>query len=295
MLVGIAISDIKAQSDTVLISKHLHTLVSTESPRRFDKLTQLNQTADYIFNVFNDYSEDVSFQSYQVGEREYKNVIASFGPLEAPRIIIGAHYDVCGTQPGADDNASGVTGLLELSRLLDQVKLDYRIDLVAYTLEEPPYFRTENMGSFRHAKKLYDEGVIVKGMIVLEMIGYFDEKKASQDYPFAPLKLFYGSRGDFITVVKKFGSGQFARSFNRKFKHKSIVAAKTFTGPKALPGIDFSDHLNYWKFNYSALMITDTAFYRNKNYHESTDTIDSLDLAKMALVIDAVFNTIISI
>ena len=96
-------------------------------------------------------------------------------------------------------------------------------------------------------------------------------------------------------MVKKFGSGQFARSFNRKFKHKSIVAAKTFTGPKALPGIDFSDHLNYWKFNYSALMITDTAFYRNKNYHESTDTIDSLDLAKMALVIDAVFNTIISI
>ena len=101
---------------------------------------------------------------------------------------------------GADDNASGVTGLLELSRLLDQVKLDYRIDLVAYTLEEPPYFRTENMGSFRHAKKLYDEGVIVKGMIVLEMIGYFDEKKASQDYPFAPLKtilrkswrLYYG-------------------------------------------------------------------------------------------------------
>jgi len=215
------------------------------------------------------------------------------GPPDAERIIIGAHYDVCGNQPGADDNASGITGLLELSRLLKNTDLKYRIDIVAYSLEEPPFFKTENMGSYHHAKYLNDNEVPVKGMICLEMIGYFDDMKKSQDYPIGLLKLFYGSKGDYITVIRKFGAGSFARKFKKYMKKQKLIKTKSLKAPASLPGIDFSDHLNYWKFGYSALMITYTAFYRNPNYHQKTDTIDTLDIERLSLVIESVYRSIL--
>ena len=121
------------------------------------------------------------------------------------------------------------------------------------------------------------------------MIGYFKDEKKSQSYPVGLLSLFYGSRGNYITLVKKFGAGSFARKFCRKYKSTNAIRTKKFTAPPSLPGIDFSDHQNYWKFGYSALMITDTAFFRNKNYHEATDTMETLDFGRMAKVIDGVF------
>ncbi|MGM9478622.1 M28 family peptidase [Pedobacter sp. GSP4] len=222
----------------------------------------------------------------------FKNVICSFGTANSKRIIIGAHYDTCGNQEGADDNASGVSGLLELARLFKGQILKHRVDLVAYTLEEPPYFRTENMGSYIHAKSLETAKIDVYGMISLEMIGYFKDEKKSQSYPLGILSWFYGNKGNYITLVKKFGSGNFAKHFTKSFKQSQAIRTKTFVGPPSLPGIDFSDHLNYWKFGYSALMITDTSFFRNKNYHQVTDTMETLDLNRMAKVIDGVFYSI---
>jgi hypothetical protein len=129
-------------------------------------------------------------------------------------------------------------------------------------------------------------------MISLEMIGYYDEAKGSQHYPLGFLKLFYGSKGDFITLVNKFGPGKFARKFTRRYKKLEMIKSKQFKGPKRLTGIDFSDHLNYWKFGYSALMITDTAFYRNFHYHQTTDTIYLLDFDRMKAVIDSVLSSL---
>ena len=108
----------------------------------------------------------------------YRNIIASFGPPEAARIIIGAHYDVCGDQPGADDNASAVAGLLETARLLHQhpAPLSHRVEFVAYPNEEPPYFATEYMGSAVHAKSLHAAGVPVRAMLCYEMIGLFQQR-----------------------------------------------------------------------------------------------------------------------
>jgi Zn-dependent M28 family amino/carboxypeptidase len=253
----------------------------------------LDQVASYIFDQFKPYADSVYYQDYTFNGTRYRNVIASFGINQSETIVVGAHYDVCGQQAGADDNASGVAGLLELAVMLSKQAPNERIDLVAYTLEEPPYFRTENMGSYQHAKMLSDEDRKVKGMISIEMIGYFREEKGSQDYPIRMLKLIYGSKGDYITLVNKFGKGKFARKYTRNFKSLNIIKTKKFTGPAALPGVDFSDHLNYWKFGYSALMITDTAFYRNKNYHQSTDTIGTLDIKSMAKVIDSIYRTLI--
>jgi hypothetical protein len=283
---------IYAQVDSTKVKQHLYTIIKDFPNRNFQNLNSLDGCAQYIYDNFKQFGYDTHFQNFVVDRKEYKNVITSFGPANAPRIIVGAHYDVCGYQDGADDNASGLVGLLELSRLFKTDSLLYRIDLVAYSLEEPPYFRTENMGSYIHAQSLFDSETEVFGMICLEMIGYFNDAKKSQEYPLKILKLFYGGKGDYITLVRKFGPGKMAKKFKRKFKKQKLIKTKKFTAPGSLPGIDFSDHLNYWNFKYSAVMITNTGFYRNKNYHEKTDVIETLDIQRMCAVIQQVYQTI---
>lgn len=287
---------VKAQlADSLSISKHLNYIIQNYPNRNFQNLKSLNGCADYIHNEFQKYSDSVSFQEFKVDDGVYKNVIASFGPMNAERIIVGAHYDVCGFQDGADDNASGVVGLLEIARMIKNKDFSKRIDLVAYSLEEPPFFRSEKMGSYIHAKSLKDNHIEVYGMICLEMIGYFSEEKKSQNYPLRILNMFYGGKGDYITLVKKFGPGKMAKRFKRKFNKKELIKTKNFTAPSGLTGIDFSDHLNYWLFDYSAVMVTNTGFYRNPNYHEKTDKIETLDLVRMAHVINQVKMAIVSI
>lgn len=278
-----------ATTDTTSIKLHLQKITKTTAYRNHQNVAQLNVIADYIKSHFLTYSDSVHFQEYEVDGQVYKNVICSFGTENAQRIIVGAHYDVCGNQEGADDNASGVVALLELASQLKGQTLNKRIDLVAYTLEEPPYFRTVYMGSAVHAKYLSDHKIDVFGMLSIEMIGYFKDEKKTQNYPLGILSWFYGNKGNYITLVNKFNKGRFAKQFGRYFKKTKTINTKKFTGPKKLPGIDFSDHLNYWNYGYSALMITDTSFYRNKNYHQKTDTLETLDVGRMAKVIDGIY------
>jgi len=276
--------------DSVL--KHLQVLTETEGFRTEKDTATLNKAADCIQTEFEKYAEEVNTQDFTIAHKGYKNVIASFGIEHSKRLTIGAHYDVCGNQPGADDNASGIAGLLELARLLQNEKPNLRIDLVAYTLEEPPFFNSKNMGSYKHAEYLKENNIEVEGMICLEMIGYFDSAKKSQSYPVGLLSLFYGSKADYITLVSTFGNGKFSRKYIRKFKKTSRIRDKKFKAPKWVEGIDFSDHKNYWEMGYSAIMITDTSFYRNFNYHLKSDTIETLDIPKMCLVIESVFNSL---
>lgn len=282
-------------SDTTRLKKDLTAIINTELPRNYQNLTSLNYVADYIKKEFEQISDSVSEQKFKVEDSVYKNIICSINTDKKERIIIGAHYDVCGDQDGADDNGSGVVGLLELARLLKDKNLPYRIDFVAYTLEEPPYYATTNMGSFTHAKYLHDNNISVKGMISLEMIGYFSDQENSQDYPIGFLKWIYGSKGDFITVVQNFNNGDFGTSFKSNMLKANSIRTIAFQAPTILPGIDFSDHRNYWKFNYSAVMVTNSAFYRNHNYHESTDKMNSIDFKRLGLVVDQVYKSIIEL
>lgn len=271
------------------IEENLDSILNTYKPRNSENIDELNKVADFIINKFKLVSDSVSEQKFIVNNNEYKNIICSINTDKTERIIIGAHYDVCGEQDGADDNASGVAGMLELARLLKDQKLDYRIDFVAYTLEEPPYYATENMGSFVHAKSLFDNKIKVKGMVSLEMIGYFSDEPNSQNYPIPILSSIFGNKGDFITIVQKFGAGDFAKTISKEMLSNPSIKTIVFQAPKALPGIDFSDHRNYWHFGYSAIMITNTAFYRNKNYHQASDTKEKIDFNKTSLVINQLF------
>ncbi len=282
------------ESDTNLIREHLRIITKRDKYRHFENPDELDSVAAYIFRDFSKYADTVYYQPFKINGVTYRNVIASFGTEHKKRSIVGAHYDVCGNQEGADDNASGTVGLLELGRLLQHKKLENRIDLVAYTLEEPPFFRTDYMGSAVHAKSIEGIKDQILGMVSLEMIAYFKDTKKSQDYPIGILKLVYGGKGNYITLVRKSTAGHFVKQFIKKFKAERIIKAKKFSAPTSLPGIDFSDHLNYWKIGIDALMITDTAFYRNKNYHKTTDTLETLDIDRMAKVIDATFQVLIA-
>lgn len=287
-------STISINQDRLL--KDVKFLTELVPSRNSANLNSLDSAANYIKNEFILHSDRVELQKYRIDNKEYKNVIVSFGPENGERIIVGAHYDVCETQPGADDNASGVAGLLELARFLElnNEKLKCRIDLVAYTLEEPPFFRTELMGSAVHAKMLYDKHIKVKAMISLEMIGYFSDEAHSQKYPIGLLKLFYPTKGNYIAVVGKFGQGGLVRSFKRNMRRGSSIDVRSINAPAFIPGIDFSDHLNYWKYGYEAIMITDTSFYRNANYHERSDSLLTLDFVRMAEVVRGVCYTLLN-
>ena len=256
----------------------------------------LENAASYIESELRKANANPDQQTWQAGGQLYKNIIASYQPEKQNRLIIGAHYDVCGDQPGADDNASAVAGLLELARLLFENKpaVDYRIDFVAYCLEGPPYFGTTDMGSYVHALSVYEEGTNVLGMISLEMIGYFSDAPGSQPFPSPELAKQYPDTANFIIVV---GIEKFA-SFNNKIhqlmKQDAAIDVQVIHFPTGESLAGLSDQRNYWKFGYPALMVNDTAFIRNPNYHTQQDTIDTLDFPKMKAVVDAVYNALVN-
>jgi Zn-dependent M28 family amino/carboxypeptidase len=206
--------------------------------------------------------------------------------------VVGAHYDACGETPGADDNASGVAALIELGYLLGSNPPSREIELVAYVLEEPPFFRTPMMGSAVHAASIATEKETIVGVIVLETVGYFSEARGSQSYPSLLLKLIYPSRGNFIAVIGRWDQGQWVKRVKIGMKGATDLPVYSIRAPSVVPGIDFSDHLNYWPLGFNALMITDTAFYRNKAYHEKGDTADRLDYERMCKVVVAVFEAL---
>lgn len=267
-------------------------IVSDYFPRDAARVHNLNSCARYIRKEFSAHSPRTDYQVITIDQKEYKNVIASFGPEDGPRIIVGAHYDTAGEQPGADDNASGVAALLALAEKLSNLPLKHRVDLVAYTLEEPPYYRTANMGSARHVSLLKESNVDVKLMIALEMLGYYSEEPGSQDYPVGLLKLFYPTTGNYIAIVGQLGDGKTVRSAKELMRAASDVPVYSINAPRLIPGIDFSDHMNFWDEGYPAIMITDTAFYRNRAYHTVADLPQRLDYQKMASVLQGVFNII---
>jgi hypothetical protein len=271
-------------------------LSSLTPARSYKNIGSLNRAADFILSELQRYGYSPFEQKYKAGGIEYRNIIASYGPENGPRFIVGAHYDVAGEKPGADDNASGVASLLALADLFKKYSpvIGCRIDFVAYTLEEPPFFMTKEMGSYVHAKFLRDSKVKVKGMISLEMIGFYSDALNSQIYPLPFMKLFYPSKGNFIGVVGNFASSGLVR-YVRDRMRAADIDVESLKAPSCLIGVDFSDHRNYWKFGYPAVMITDTAFYRNPNYHSASDTIDTLNFDRMKEVVKGLYWALISL
>lgn len=234
----------------------------------------------------------VTYQPFTADKRTFVNVSAVFPGKSAKRVIVGAHYDTCGDTPGADDNASGVAGLLALGRMLKGITPYYTIELMAYANEEPPYFGTEQMGSAKHARKLYTEQIGVKAMICLEMIGYFSDKENSQSYPAPGMGTLYPDKGDFIAIVGNWGSVKLARTVQKDMRPFLPTVRLNLPEIKGMC-MDFSDHRNFWAKDLPAVMITDTSFFRNPNYHQAGDLPETLDYNRMAQVVRGVHQTVL--
>ena len=281
--------------DPAALEKDVRELSQQLLPRDQTHPQNLDRAAAYIHARLAESGGRISEQPFTISANTYRNVICSFGPESKERIVVGAHYDSYHEYPAADDNASGVAGLIEMARLLSQAKLPLQVNLVAYTLEEPPYFGTPHMGSVVHAQSLRKDGISVRAMLSLEMIGYFSDAGDSQNFPVSLLRAFYPSQGNFIAVVGSLGEGNLARRVKRSMIGSSSLPVYSINAPRFLPGVDFSDHLSYWKEGYPALMITDTAFYRNRNYHTANDTAEKLDYRRMAMVVAGVYAAVIDL
>jgi Zn-dependent M28 family amino/carboxypeptidase len=270
------------------LQSHVKFLAEIQPPRNFENPESMKKAAAYIFDEFKKAGLQPREQKFKVQGKEYKNIGILMGPQKGKRLVIGAHYDVAGSQPGADDNASGIAGLLELARLLarKQIQLTRPIELVAFALEEPPIFGTTDMGSHFHAESLYRSGVKVELMISLEMIGYYSEAKGSQNYPVPLMKFFYPNRGHFISLVGRNVEKEHIQKIAASYKKSGVkVPMETLASAFMVTGVDLSDHSNYWRYDFPAVMVTDTAFMRNPHYHTDKDLPETLDYGKMAEVV----------
>ncbi|HRE16766.1 MAG TPA: M28 family peptidase [Rhodocyclaceae bacterium] len=245
----------------------------------------LRRTADFLKRSLVEAGATVSEQSYEVEGARYVNVVARFGPTGSDPLIVGAHYDVEEGTRGADDNASGVAVLLDAAHWLGRRSdIQAPVELVFYTLEEPPYFRSEFMGSWQHASQLEAAGVRPRLVVVLEMLGYFSDASGSQSYPLPGMSLLYPDRGDFLAVVGHLGNPRVVRRVKSSLRAASDLPIESINAPAWLPGMDFSDHASYWAKGMPAVMLTDTSFYRNPHYHKASDLPHTLDYVRMAKV-----------
>jgi len=278
------------RSSADLLRRHVEFFTTAVRPRGADQPENLDRAAAYIGARFREAGAQVSEQTFTDRGRTYRNVIADFGPLAGDKLLVGAHYDAftsTGDLPGADDNASGTAGLLELARLLSVRAPRRPVELIAFTTEEPPFFGSEKMGSAVHAARLQRSLTGVAGMICLEMIGYFH---GEQTWTSPLLVMMYPSKGEFIAVTGGWPDRELARDLKAAIRGAGGIDVYSFTGPREM--LDASDQRNYWSRGWRAVMVTDTAYLRNPNYHTKRDASDTLDYEKMARVVDGVFNAV---
>ncbi|MGB0847393.1 MAG: M28 family peptidase [Thiolinea sp.] len=286
--------------EAATLRSHVERL-SEELPGRLGVEIVLELTLQWLEKTVSRYATPIR-ESYQSEGENFHNLILRFGPKTGPLLVIGAHYDTAHGLPGADDNASGVAGLIELARLLSDAEtqgiLKRRVELVFYTLEESRFRKQQEMGSYIHAAALRKADEDVQLMLSLEMIGYFSDQPNSQLFPIAEMQHLYSDRGNFIGVISNFSNMPAVRTVKRSFK-RSIgdkLPVYSLNGPELyVPGIGASDHRSYWALDYPAVMVTDTAYMRNPYYHTARDTADRLDYERMALVVQATYQLVMDL
>ncbi len=264
------------------LKDHVYKLAHEIGDRSVFEYEKLKEAEGYITKQFTSFGYKIEFQSYNLYDKTVRNIIAIKKGITKPEeiIILGAHYDSC-FNPGADDNASGVSVLLELGRALHSIPTNRSIKFIAFVNEEPPFFKTEDMGSMVYVREARKKKEDIKASLILESVGYYTDNPNSQHYP--PLfGLFYPNKGNFIAIVGNFSSRWLVKKVVSSFKEKTEFPIESVVTFGFVPGVDFSDNWSFWKGNFPSIMITDTALYRNPDYHSQSDTYEKLDYEAMA-------------
>ncbi len=243
---------------------------------------KLEEAAGWIERQFQAAGYTVERQEFTADSppQRFVNLVAE-RKGDAEIVVVGAHYDSVFGTPGADDNASGVAILLELARTLKESK--HTVRFVAFTNEEPYYFQTKEMGSLVYARRCRAAKDPIVAMLSLETLGYYQDQPGTQKYPF-PLGLIYPSRGNFVGFVGNVSSRDLTHRVIRSFRARTQFPSQGAALPSFIPGVGWSDHWSFWKVGYPAVMVTDTAPFRNPHYHRETDKPDTLDYLGMARV-----------
>jgi Zn-dependent M28 family amino/carboxypeptidase len=273
----------------------VETLAGVDPPRNAANPESLARVAQFIAERMSAAGLKPRFDTFEVGGAEYHNVSALIGSGRPPRIVVGAHYDVFGDLAGADDNASGVAALLNIGARLAKRELVKDVELVAYTLEEPPHFDTENMGSARHARALAAAGVKVVTMFSLEMLGYYTDEPNSQGYPDEQLLKYFPTTGNFLAILGRSEDSPLLQSIRRKMAAGNPLKVYALSSSTDLPGIANSDHMNYWRHGVPAFLVTDTAFFRNPHYHKASDRPETLDYGRLQQAADSVYAAVVAL
>jgi hypothetical protein len=266
-----------------------HIRAVASKPHNIDHYDELEKSARYIEDTLKALGYQPVPQVYEVDGRAVRNIEVVIEPAHpdagTKTIVVGAHYDSYDDTPGANDNGSGTAAVLELARLLADLRNtgNKRIRLVLFVNEEPPYFQTPDMGSYRYAKLLAERREQVIGMISLETLGCFLDYPGSQKYP-PPLGLLYPDKGDFVAFVAMTGSRELMQNLIGSFRRHTQFPSVGGVAPGFVPGIGWSDHWSFEEFRYPAVMITDTALFRYPHYHRTTDTPDKVDVDKLARI-----------
>lgn len=266
---------------------HVDALAGDIGERHLGRPRALERAVEYVCAALTDCGLDPERQEFTAGGARVCNLDAAVGDAAGgPLVIVGAHYDTVPGSPGADDNASGVAAALEIARLLTAVPARGRVRCAFFVNEEPPWFQSDDMGSLRYARRLRAQDAEVAAMLSLESIGYYDHAKGSQRYPF-PLGAVYPDTGDFIGIVSDRARRSLLRRVVRSFEAHSPFGVVGAAIPAWVPGVSWSDQWSFWQQGYPAVMVTDTAPFRNPAYHTEEDTPDRLDYAALAAVTEA--------
>jgi aminopeptidase N len=259
------------------IKQVVHTLSSLPQPRNVQHPDMLEKAANFIEETWRGQGWRVKREPVPFQGGEARNVSILWGRVQDPRLVIGAHYDVCGQTPGADDNASGIAVIVELAAMLKSREpiSGLAVELVAYALEEPPYFGSPLMGSFVHAHRLRQDKVAVDLMISVDMVGYYADARS------------------FLGVI--------GREEDQAILEKvaGVMADETMLGVRALPfpesqkGLDWSDHRNFWIHGFPALLVHSCPFFQNPHYHRPGDRLEILDTHRILALTRALFKLIL--
>ena len=281
-------------ADPARLAAHVRALEGERHPHTSP--AALHAAADYIVASLRELGLPAERRPFQFRGQSFDNVVAVRAGTEParPRVLIGAHYDSVRGTPGADDNASGVAGMLEAARLLSDRPLKATLELVGFNLEELQTY-TYRVGSRRYAAAARASGISYAGTLVLEMLGYFSRKAGSQYVP----KVLFWKRiprtGHFVAATGDRRSKELLNTFAQAAKTAApSLEVVTFRSPFRgwlVPHTRLSDNASFWDEGYPSLMVTDTAFLRNPHYHRRSDSAQTLDYESMARVVDAVVET----
>ena len=254
--------------------------------RNLDRYNALQNAARYIEESLKALGYNAEEPEYVVEGLKAKNISVEIRGSSLPQeiVVIGAHYDSVFGSPGADDNGSGIAALLEIARQLQNAAPARTIRLVAFVNEEPPNFQSPTMGSWVYAKRSHQLKENIVAAISLETIGMYSDAENSQHYP-AGFSLFFPSKGNFVGFVGNLSSRSLVRDSIGYFRKTTQFPSEGVAAPGGMTGIGWSDHWSFWQEGYPAIMISDTALFRNPNYHKLSDRPETLNYESMARVV----------